>query len=454
MVCSKYYGKGLRNAWMLFDGRGREISFYPKKEFETIASYTARRMFREKSYFLKIEKIVRKKKEDALKFIGYLKNKNFSNLNFPEQMKIIEKIKKLWISYDEASIQAWFIGGDKFAEMLFEDLNISEKDFGILTTPEEKTQASRFEYEFIKKLKLIKSKKVNIEKAAQLLSDKYGWLPFVYDGPTYWDKEYFIKKLEKESKRDLKKIDKEVEEIELKDKNSSSGKRKLVDKYNLKKDQLERIRMINVMTNWTDDRKMLDYQLNYYFRKILEAIGEKNNIPIGSLKALFTEEIEKILNDPKKYLKESSRRIADDFLVEYKNGKHSIVSGEKKKRILRSIRKIPKTSKITGVVASKGPRSIYTGTAKIILSVGSKNEVEKGDFLVANMTTPNYIVQMRKAKGFITDEGGVTCHAAIVAREMNKPCIIGTKIATKVLKDGDLVEVDANKGVVKIIKKA
>jgi pyruvate,water dikinase len=61
---------------------------------------------------------------------------------------------------------------------------------------------------------------------------------------------------------------------------------------------------------------------------------------------------------------------------------------------------------------------------------------------------------MKKAIAFITDEGGITCHAAIIARELKKPCIIGTKIATKVLKDGDLVEVDANKGVVKIIKKA
>jgi pyruvate,water dikinase len=59
---------------------------------------------------------------------------------------------------------------------------------------------------------------------------------------------------------------------------------------------------------------------------------------------------------------------------------------------------------------------------------------------------------MKKAIGFITDERGVTCHAAIISREMNKPCIIGTKIATKVLHDGDLVEVDADKGIVKIIK--
>ncbi|NTU99308.1 hypothetical protein HGA64_04895, partial [Candidatus Falkowbacteria bacterium] len=59
---------------------------------------------------------------------------------------------------------------------------------------------------------------------------------------------------------------------------------------------------------------------------------------------------------------------------------------------------------------------------------------------------------MKKAAAFVTDEGGVTCHAAILARELKKPCIIGTKIATSVLQDGDLVEVDADNGVVRILK--
>ena len=57
-----------------------------------------------------------------------------------------------------------------------------------------------------------------------------------------------------------------------------------------------------------------------------------------------------------------------------------------------------------------------------------------------------------KAAAIITDEGGITAHAAIVARELKKPCIVGTKIATKALKTGDVVEIDANKGVVKILK--
>jgi pyruvate,water dikinase len=59
---------------------------------------------------------------------------------------------------------------------------------------------------------------------------------------------------------------------------------------------------------------------------------------------------------------------------------------------------------------------------------------------------------MQKAAAFVTDEGGLGCHAAIISRELKKPCIVGTKIATKVLKDGNLVVVDANKGTVKILK--
>ena len=67
------------------------------------------------------------------------------------------------------------------------------------------------------------------------------------------------------------------------------------------------------------------------------------------------------------------------------------------------------------------------------------------------MTEPSYLPIMKKAAAFITNEGGVLCHAAIVARELQKPCIIGTKIATHVFKDGDLVEVDADSGIIKKI---
>jgi pyruvate,water dikinase len=65
------------------------------------------------------------------------------------------------------------------------------------------------------------------------------------------------------------------------------------------------------------------------------------------------------------------------------------------------------------------------------------------------MTRPEFILAMRKAVAIVTDEGGVTCHAAILSRELGIPCVVGTKIATKVFKDGDLLEVRANHGIVK-----
>jgi len=107
-------------------------------------------------------------------------------------------------------------------------------------------------------------------------------------------------------------------------------------------------------------------------------------------------------------------------------------------------------SEIKGNVAQKGK---VTGIVKIMFTAQDLEKVSGGDVIVASMTTPDFMPAMKKATAFVTDEGGITCHAAIVAREMGKPCIIGTKVATQVLKDGDFVEVDADNGIVKIIEK-
>jgi pyruvate, water dikinase len=111
---------------------------------------------------------------------------------------------------------------------------------------------------------------------------------------------------------------------------------------------------------------------------------------------------------------------------------------------------IESNSEIKGMIAQKG---IIRGRAKIVYTENELSKISSGDILVTPMTRPEFIPAMKKAKAFVTDEGGIVCHAAITAREMKKPCIIGTKVATKVLKDGDLIEVDANNGIVKILKK-
>ncbi len=109
------------------------------------------------------------------------------------------------------------------------------------------------------------------------------------------------------------------------------------------------------------------------------------------------------------------------------------------------------TAELSGQTAYPGT---VQGPVRLIHNRDDLRTIKKGEILVAIMTNATYTPYFKKVKAIITDEGGVTCHAAIVARELKKPCIIGTKNATKVLNDGDLIEVDAHQGVVKLIERA
>lgn len=157
------------------------------------------------------------------------------------------------------------------------------------------------------------------------------------------------------------------------------------------------------------------------------------------------------------------QRVDDKILEERSKGFAKVLSdgeiqtlvGDKATAFIEIINKIDRgVSEIKGTVASKG---LAKGRVIILSYTKSSEHTEKiknmsdGDILVSEMTRPNIIVACEKAGAIVTDEGGITCHAAIVSRELKKPCIIGTKIATKVLKDGDLVEVDANNGFVRIL---
>ncbi len=99
-----------------------------------------------------------------------------------------------------------------------------------------------------------------------------------------------------------------------------------------------------------------------------------------------------------------------------------------------------------GACASRGQ-----ARGKVIIIRGKKDlaKVGRDSILVTEMTSPDYVPYMKIAAAIVTDEGGVNCHAAIVSREIGIPCVIGTKVATQVLRDGDLVEVDATAGVVR-----
>lgn len=103
---------------------------------------------------------------------------------------------------------------------------------------------------------------------------------------------------------------------------------------------------------------------------------------------------------------------------------------------------------IRGNIAYRG---IVKGKVKIVLSHSDFDKFNEGDILVTTMTTPRFTSVMKKAAGIITNEGGITCHASIIARELKKPCLVGCKNATEVLKDNMQIKLDAVNGVVNIL---
>ncbi|MFA6227030.1 MAG: PEP-utilizing enzyme [Candidatus Paceibacterota bacterium] len=176
----------------------------------------------------------------------------------------------------------------------------------------------------------------------------------------------------------------------------------------------------------------------YEFHGIARPLFEETAKHIGvSFKDLADYDANSIITgQPKRYNKNFSYGLIDN---KYIVSNEPLISDFKKH----------KSDEVKGRTAFKG---VVRGIARIVTHSNDIDKVKEGDILIAQMTFPSFISAMQKSAAFVTDEGSITCHAAIIAREMKKPCIIGTKNATHVLKDGDMVEVDADKGIVRIIK--
>ncbi|OGH88441.1 MAG: hypothetical protein A3J93_04225 [Candidatus Magasanikbacteria bacterium RIFOXYC2_FULL_42_28] len=193
------------------------------------------------------------------------------------------------------------------------------------------------------------------------------------------------------------------------------------------------------------------YQRTDYFGyPLLCAIGEKFGLSFDKVVFLSIDEIIKGLKTGK-LPDESVLEARDEMHGFYFDSRTDVFKSFWGKEVdkYRETRIDPTLKEIKGVVASSGKAQ---GLVRVILETSRVSEMREGEILVTMMTTPSFVVAMKKAAAIVTSDGGITCHAAIISRELGIPCVIGTKIATQFLKTGDLVEVDAYAGVVRKIK--
>lgn len=203
--------------------------------------------------------------------------------------------------------------------------------------------------------------------------------------------------------------------------------------------------------DWRDDtRRFHAYQWSFLF----DLLGQKFNVHRDDIGYLTLDEIEKAIRSNVLDKKVIERRKNGCVVTLAKKGlAMRVLDGgipQKYQDIVSEVEHREEEKAVRGKIAQPG---FARGIVKIIRSYHDIKRVREGDILVANTTHPNYLPAMHKAAAFVTNEGGMISHAAIVARELKKPCIVGTGNATKILMEGDLVEVDADKGIVKLIKR-
>jgi phosphohistidine swiveling domain-containing protein len=199
---------------------------------------------------------------------------------------------------------------------------------------------------------------------------------------------------------------------------------------------------------WQDERKKGTFFATHAFTLLLREISQRTGYSLEELVYALPPEMEAIMQ--KQISSAELRQRLEYCMVLWVGDEYEVITDQVLIKELDWIGTglVSVGAGVKGFAASRG---IARGPVRIIESAQDIGRVQEGDVLVAVMTRPDYLPAMKKAVAFVTDEGGVTCHAAIVAREMRKPCVIGTKSATKILKDGELVEVDADQGVVRKI---
>lgn len=232
-------------------------------------------------------------------------------------------------------------------------------------------------------------------------------------------------------------------------------KQSLIKNLNLSKVIKNLLEISEDFTIWQDERKKSTLFTTHFVSLMLREIAKRGKHSFDELRFFAPQEIASLLLKdgfcPSR--KEIENRL--DFTLFYYRGEgYDFYSGTAGKSLTQKILKgrgVDKVNDFRGMTACPG---IAKGKVRVVKSVQEIDKVQPGEILVAVMTRPDYVVGIKRAAAVVTDEGGVTCHAAIVSRELGIPCVIGTKIATKVLSDGDLVEVNANHAVVTILKKA
>lgn len=311
----------------------------------------------------------------------------------------------------------------------------------ILTTPELYTCAQKEEQALIN---LAKEKISNIEIKEHC--NTYSFLGYGWNGPGF-DTDYFKDRLE------LLQQEKAWGKYERSEENYTKeiclAKEKIIKQFNLSTDIVELGKLLAKIAYLKSARVDASWFFYWSVEPYFKALAKEKYFSFSQIQFLKPEEITDLLRG-QEISNELPNARKKMYVMYFHNQIIEEFFGQEAKDIFNYLKQSTedKPEDTTTLIGETGSPGKVTGIVKIIEKATEIGKMNKGDILVSHTTNPTLVPAMKLAAGIVADIGGVTSHAAIISRELGIPSVVGTKNATRVLQDGDRVEVDANKGIV------
>jgi len=286
------------------------------------------------------------------------------------------------------------------------------------------------------------------------VAKSYQWLTVNYAGsPPLSSADVFKQLKDDAAVRNHDDILQAIEEVHSKVDRTQAAQVKLLAQYDFPEDILDDFSILREIGRWMDERKESMVRTNLALFKVLAEISKVSGISKNELEWYTVKEIDNLLESDNRVSSQDiiNRSTKAVFVTEYdgEGGSYlEIYTGDRASE-LSELLNSDSDEPLTGMVAARGhdEQESFSGTVEVVLDAAVDN-FTLGNILVTSMTRPDFVPLLKKASAIITDEGGVTCHAAVVSRELGIPCIIGTRHSTKRLRSGDKVTLNLQTGVI------
>lgn len=274
---------------------------------------------------------------------------------------------------------------------------------------------------------------------------KYFWLKNSYAGTQILSDDFFAKRKETIDAKIKEHLASKLVEVPKK-------KKELQARYKLPAEIMRVADAISEGVVWQDERKEFILIVLHYQDIFLREVARRFEYPFEDVQLLGHNEVADIIagQDLRSKIAERKKGFGLQFFHTHRELSPEEISyfwsTYESKKVDGQV------AEVRGIVASKGSGEKVVGRVHILLDPNEVENFVQGEILLAPMTSPEYVFAMKKSAAIVTDEGGLTSHAAIVSRELGIPCLVGTRVATHVFKTGDLLEVDVGSGTAKLVE--